>query len=147
MNEKKRSAVGAATPATENIENSTVKTIPDQEEKIKIPEKIKAVMQRPGQLAEIVEIENTAEALNQIVGGMATGVIIPDDRRLLLFMNTNSSRKGTSTLKTLWGRIFGTVIIVARAEDEWFSMTPEHIQSARGWLLKHTYEEEKEWKR
>ena len=104
-------------------------------------ETIKAVIQRPGEISEIIEIENTTETLNRIVGGMSTGVVIPDNG-LLLFMNVNSNRKGTPNLKTLWGKIYGTVIVAARAEDEWFGLTPEQIQSARGWLLKHTYQED-----
>ena len=100
---------------------------------------IKAVIQRQGEISEIVETENTVEALNELVGGMSTEVTIPDNS-LTLIMNSN--RRGTPNLKTLWGRIFGTVVIVKDTKGEFISLTPEQIQSARGWLLKHTYEEE-----
>lgn len=104
---------------------------------------IKAVIQRPGGISEIVEIENTVEALNELVGGMSTEVTIPENG-LKLIMNMHSDRRGTPTLKTLWGRIFGTVIIAAKEENRYISLTTEQIQFARGWLLKHTYEEEKQ---
>lgn len=104
---------------------------------------IKAVIQHPGALSEISEIENSIESINRIVGGLSTEVTIPENS-LKLIMNINSSRKGTPTLKTLWGRIFGTVIIAAKEENGYISLTTEQIQSARTWLMKHTYEEEKE---
>lgn len=102
---------------------------------------IKAVIQRQGEISEIVETENTVEALNELVGGMSTAVTIPDNS-LTLIMNMNSNRRGTPNLKTLWGRIFGTVVIVKDTRGEFISLTPEQVQEARGWLLRHTYEEE-----
>lgn len=107
--------------------------------------KIKCVFQRPEMVSEISEIENSIETINSIVGGISTEVTIPENG-LKLIMNVNSDRKGSPTLKTLWGRIFGTVIIIAKDRDTYISLTPEQIQSARGWLLRHTYEEEEEEK-
>ena len=104
-----------------------------------MPDMIKAVIQRPGALSEISEIENSIEAVNRIVGGLSTEVTIPENG-LKLIMNVNSKRKGNPNLKTLWGRIFGTVIIAAKEQNGYVSLTPEQIQSARGWLLKHTWE-------
>lgn len=103
---------------------------------------IKAVIQRPGEISEIVETENTVEALNGLVGGLSTAVTIPDNS-LTLIMNMNSNRKGTPNLKTLWGRIFGTVVIAKDTKGEFISLTPEQVQEARGWLLRHIYEEVK----
>lgn len=108
-----------------------------------MPELIKAVIQRPGEISEIVEIENTVEALNELVGGMSTEVTIPENG-LKLIMNMHSDRRGIPTLKTLWGRIYGTVVIAAKEENRYISLTTEQIQSARAWLMKHTYEEEKQ---
>lgn len=102
---------------------------------------IKAVIQRPGEISEIVETENTVEALNELVGGMSTAVTIPDNS-LTLIMNMNSNRRGTPNLKTLWGRIYGTVLITATEDGQYVSLTPEQVQSARGWLLRHIYEED-----
>ena len=104
---------------------------------------IKAVIQRPGEISEKVCIGNTIESINRIVGGMSTEVTIPENG-LKLIMNMHSDRRGTPTLKTLWGRIFGTVIIAAKEENRYISLTTEQIQSARTWLMKHTYEEEKQ---
>lgn len=132
---KEKSAVGAATPQAE-IDNVSTDIISDERGKIK------AVLQRPGELSEIVSIENTIREMNRIVGGLSTAVTIPDNS-LTLIMNMNSNRKGTPNLKTLWGRIYGTVVIVKDTKGEFISLTPEQIQSARGWLLRHTYEEEK----
>lgn len=106
-----------------------------------MPDMIKAVIQHTGALSEISEIENSIEAVNRIVGGLSTEVTIPENG-LKLIMNVNSKRKGNPNLKTLWGRIFGTVIIAAKGENRYISLTTEQMQSARGWLMKHTYEEE-----
>ncbi len=134
--EKEKSAVGAATPATEEDISINPDSIISDGQK-----KIKAVIQRQGEISEIVETENTVEALNELVGGMSTAVTIPDNS-LTLIMNMNSNRRGTPNLKTLWGRIFGTVVIVKDTKGEFISLTPEQVQSARGWLLRHTYEED-----
>ena len=107
-----------------------------------MPEKIKAVLQRPGELSEIVSIDNTIGEMNRIVAGMSTAVTIPDNS-LTLVMNVNTDRRHKKpTLKTLWGRIYGNVIITNMDGNHYISLTPEQVQSARGWLLKHTYEEE-----
>ena len=92
-------------------------------------------------MSEIVSIDNTIEEMNRIVGGLSTAVTIPDNS-LTLIMNMNSNRRGTPNLKTLWGRIYGTVLITATEDGQYVSLTPEQVQSARGWLLRHTYEEE-----
>lgn len=108
-----------------------------------MPDIIKAVIQRPGEISEIVEMENTVDALNELVGGMSTAVTIPGCG-LKLVMNVNADRRHRKpTLRTLWGRIYGNVIITNTDKKRYFfSLTPEQIQSARGWLLRHTYEEE-----
>ena len=108
-----------------------------------MPEKIKAVIQYPGTVSKIIEIGNHIEAINHIVGGLSTEVTIPENG-LKLVMNISSNRKGTPNLKTLWGRIYGTVVIAAKENGKYISLTTEQIQSARAWLLKHTWEEENE---
>ena len=108
-----------------------------------MPETIKAVIQRPGEISEIVSIENTIGEMNSIVGGASTAVTIPENG-LKLVMNISSKILGHPTLKTLWGKIYGTVIVTAADNGKFISLTPEQIQAAREWLLKHTYEEEKQ---
>ena len=139
---KEKSAVGMAVPATEMNNNTSTYIISGNEEKIKMPGKIKAVLQRPGELSEIVSIDNTIEEMNRIVGGMSTAVTIPGCG-LQLVMNVNTDRRHRKpTLRTLWGMIYGNVIITNTDKKRYFSLTPEQIQSARGWLLRHIYEEE-----
>lgn len=106
-----------------------------------MPEKIKSVIQRSGEISKIIVIENTTGTMNSIIGGLSTEVTIPENG-LKLIMNVFSKRKSTPTLKTLWGRIYGTVVIVAKESDKYISLTTEQIQSARAWLLKNTYMEE-----
>ena len=136
-NTKEKSAVGVGAPATEkDITNIPKKIISDEREKIKV------VLQKSGEISEITEIENSIGTMNDIVGGLSTEVTIPENG-LKLIMNMHSDRRGIPTLKTLWGRIFGTVIIAAKGENRYISLTTEQIQSARAWLMKHTYTEEK----
>ena len=104
-------------------------------------ELIKVVIQRPGEISGIIEIKNDIEAINAIVGGQSTAVTIPENG-LKLVMNISSKIIGNPTLKTLWGKIYGTVIVTAADNGKFISLTPEQIQAAREWLLKHTYEEE-----
>ena len=88
----------------------------------------------------VAGIAQSIEELNALVGGMSTAVTIPDNG-LKLIMNVNSKRRRKPTLKTLWGRIYGTVLIMAADGDTFIDLTPDQVQSARGWLLRHTYEE------
>lgn len=103
-------------------------------------ETIKVVIQRPGQISEITEIKSSLKSINYIVGGLSTEVTIPGTG-LRLIINVNACRRNMKpTLKTLWGRIYGTVLIITRDEDRYTNLTPAQIQSAREWLLRHTYE-------
>ena len=72
-----------------------------------MPDMIKAVIQRPGELSEIVSIDNTIEEMNRVVGGLSTAVTIPGCIGKLV-MNVNIDRRHKKpTLRTLWGRIYG----------------------------------------
>ena len=137
--EKEKSAVGVGAPATErkNINIDPDIIISCVSGKIKT---IKVVIQRPGELSVVARIAQSIEELNALVGGMSTAVTIPDNG-LKLIMNVNSKRRRKPTLKTLWGRIYGTVLIMAADGDTFIDLTPDQVQSARGWLLRHTYEE------
>lgn len=131
---KKNTAFGAATPTTaRNIENSTDMSISEAEGKIKI------VIQCPGELSRAVWMTGH---MNDVLNGHTTVVTIPENGLSLVF-NMYSDRRGTPNLKTLWGKIYGTVLITAMEGKHYVSLTPEQIQAARGWLLKHTYEEKK----
>lgn len=128
--EKEKSAVGMAVPATENIENTTAESIADSGGKIKI------VLQIPGEISRAIWMTGH---MNDVLNGHTTVVTIPENGLSLIF-NMYSDRRGTPNLKTLWGKIYGTVIVSKLEGRNFVSLTAEQIQSARGWLLKHTWE-------
>ena len=127
---KEKSAVGAATPATE-IDNHYINSIAETDEKIKI------VIQFPGKIAVATWMTGH---MNDVLKGGTTVVTIPENG-LKLVMNVHSDRKGKPNLKTIWGNIYGTVLITAMDGKEYVSLTTAQVQSARAWLLKHTWEE------
>jgi hypothetical protein len=102
--------------------------------------KIKVVLQRPGHISEVVAIPNTLEALQQLVGGYIEPLTLPDG--FVIICNGEGRYLGLQpNVNTYAGVIVGNVVIT-KAEGEGFvSLTPEQIQAARGWLLRHTYEE------
>lgn len=130
---KEKSAVGVGTPATEKDINITPENIISARE-----EKIKIVLQFPGKIAVATWMTGH---MNDVLKGGTTVVTIPENG-LKLVMNVHSKRSGKPNLKTLWGKIYGTVLITAMEGKEYVSLTPEQVQSARAWLLKHTYMEE-----
>jgi hypothetical protein len=130
---KEKSAVRAGTLATEkdmNISSNNIIFGTD--------EKIKIVLQFPGKIAVATWMTGH---MNDVLKGGTTVVTIPENG-LKLVMNVHSKSSGKPNLKTLWGKIYGTVLITAMEGKEYVSLTPEQVQSARAWLLKHTYEEE-----
>ncbi len=130
---KEKSAVGVGAPATEKDINITPENIISARE-----EKIKIVLQFPGKIAVATWMTGH---MNDVLKGGTTVVTIPENG-LKLVMNVHSKRSGKPNLKTLWGKIYGTVLITAMEGKEYVSLTPEQVQSARAWLLKHTYEVE-----
>ena len=128
---KEKSAVGMAVPATEKDNTSKV-SITDSEGKIKI------VLQFPGKISVATWMTGH---MNDVLKGGTTVVTIPENG-LKLVMNIHSARRGTPNLKTLWGKIYGTVLITAMKGKEYVSLTPEQIHSARAWLLRNTYHQE-----
>ena len=128
---KEKSAVRAGTLATEKDINITPENIISARE-----EKIKIVLQFPGKIAVATWMTGH---MNDVLKGGTTVVTIPENV-LKLVMNVHSKRSGKPNLKTLWGKIYGTVLITAMEGKEYVSLTPEQVQSARAWLLKHTWE-------
>ena len=102
--------------------------------------KIKVVFQRPGELSKVLYIPNTLEAFQQLVGGYIETLTLPDG--FVIICNWEGRYLGLQpNVNTYAGVIVGNIIIT-KAEGEGFvSLTPDQVQSARGWLLKHTYEE------
>lgn len=132
---KEKSAVGATTPATEDKKTISDNSIAETDGKIKI------VIQFPGKIAVATWMTGH---MNDVLKGGTTVVTIPENG-LKLVMNIHSDRRGTPNLKTLWGKIYGTVLITAMKGKEYVSLTPEQVQDARAWLLKNTYQKEKEY--
>lgn len=97
--------------------------------------KIKAVIQKPGEISEIISIDSTIEAFNRTVGGASARVALGVGR-LFLVMNNYGGTK--PNLMTDFGIIQGPVIIVAMDNGLFVSMSIEEIQTARSWLLKHS---------
>ena len=102
--------------------------------------KIKCVIQRPGQISEIAEIENTLEAFQEIVGGYIE--VMPLTAHLVLIINKESNLKGLNPntyISTLC--LVGTVIVTAVDTvdgEEFRSLTVHEIQVVRSWLLNET---------
>lgn len=108
-----------------------------------MPDKIKAVMQRPGEISEIVYIEDNLSVLRALMGGIPTSHRLPENGLLLLFLDRQMFLQDNIKLSDIDTVIGGTVIITNENEHgELFSLTTEQIQSARAWLLKNTYMEE-----
>ena len=131
-NDKKKTAPRAATPETESNNNITDNSIAD------IREKIKVVVQHPGEISRIVSVPDTLEALQKLVGGYIEVVSI--GRGLLLVLNEEGRLRGMkeNVRCVQYGTIVGTVFVTAADGDEFRSLTTEEIQSARAWLLKHS---------
>ena len=101
-----------------------------------MPEMIKVVVQKPGENSQISEIVNDTETMNSITGGLSTVITIPENG-LKLVINACKCNKDLN-LRTLWGEIYGNVIITAMNNGKHISLTAEQCQSARAWLLKHS---------
>lgn len=130
MDSVKKSVVGEATPATEteNIHSTNI---------AQAAEKIKCVIQRPGQISEIAEIENTLEAFQEIVGGYIE--VMPLIERLVLIVNEEGKLKGLEPNIYVNGDcLVGTVIVTAVDGEEFRSLTVHEIQAVRSWLLNET---------
>ena len=97
--------------------------------------KLKAVIQKPGEISEIVSLDGTIEAFNRTVAGASARVALGVGR-LFLVMNNYGGTK--PNLMTDFGIIQGPVIVVAMDNGLYDSMSIEEIQAARSWLLKHS---------
>lgn len=129
--EQKKNAPEAATSETKSNNNITTNSIADNNEKIKV------VLKHPGEISVITEIDNTIKSINGIVGGLSTCVTTSNG--LTLAMNVYTKRKeALHNLKTLWGNIYGTVVLTASNADGFVSLTNEQIQTAQAWLIKHS---------
>lgn len=126
--EKSAAETAISEAETENIHNSNI---------AQAAEKIKCVIQRPGQISEIAEIENTLEAFQEIVGGYIE--VMPLTERLVLIVNEEGKLKGLEPNMYVNGDcLVGTVIVTAVDGEEFRSLTVHEIQAVRSWLLNET---------
>ena len=130
-NTQKKTAPRAATPETDK-ENITTDSIADTQGKIKV------VMQNPGEISRIVTVPNTLEALQKLVGGYIEPHHICGS--LVLVMDEDGRLKGLpeNIRCAQYGTIVGPVFVTADQDEDFRSLTPEEIQSARAWLMKHS---------
>lgn len=130
-NTQKKTAPRAAAPETER-ENITTTSIADTQEKIKV------VVQNPGEISRIVTVPNTLEALQELVGGYIEVHHIGNG--LLLVMDEDGRLKGLpeNVRCVQYGTIVGPVFITADKDEDFRSLTTEEIQAARAWLLDHS---------
>lgn len=97
--------------------------------------KLKAVIQKPGEISEIVSLDGTIEAFNRTVAGASARVALGVGRLFLVINNYGGTKPN---VMTDFGIIQGPVIIVAMDNGLFVSMSIEEIQTARSWLLKHS---------
>lgn len=128
---QKKTAPRAATPETESNNNITTTSITEPSGKIKV------VAQNPGEISRIVTVPNTLEALQELVGGHIEVHHISGS--LLLVMDEEGRLKGLpeNVRCVQYGTIVGPVFITADKDEDFRSLTPEEIQTARAWLMKH----------
>ena len=101
-------------------------------------DKIKVVYQFPGEISHIAEIPNTLTAFQKLIGGHIEVHRITDS--LLLVMDEEGCLKNLpdNVRCVRYGTICGPVVVVAEDMDDFRSLTPEEIQDARAWLLRHS---------
>lgn len=103
--------------------------------------KIKCVLQKPGEISEILHIDNTIEELSKRVDGQPATLGLGNG----LIMIYNRFGENKLTLGNLKNNlslddglvISGTVLITALDKNS-TDMTIQQVQQARTWLLKHT---------
>lgn len=126
---KKKSVAGTAIPTaekekinTENIAHSA--------------EKVKCVIQIPGKISEIVEIDK--EFIKKwVIEKRVEKLLLPNG--LILMMHRNRTTDPEPNIRFYDGCIVGTVAITAADDNESFrSLTVREIQTARAWLVKNT---------
>lgn len=131
MNEQiKKSTCGAGTPSAETRKTFTAKRITQK------PEKIKAVIQYPGQPAsKVIEVSNNTKAICQLIecrcfatAKLPCGYIVIYDRDGHKLQKRLSVRIGTKSIP-------GIALVVAGSDKHFKSLSTADIQAVRGYLL------------
>ena len=131
---KKISPIGNGVPTRESIKSSTESITENQA-------KIKCVLQKPGKISEILDIDKTIEELSKRVDGQPATLGLGNG----LIVIYNKFRKDKCTLGKLKKNLLlddglvisGTVLITALDKNN-TEMNIRQIQQARTWLLQHT---------
>lgn len=130
---KEKSAVGEATPATEKVSNYTESVAHNSN-------KIKCVIQKPGEISKVIEVDEyyPYSDFEQFFGGYID--IISINRDFVVIVDYAFESEELKANIAFNGRtIHGTIIVVADHNGDGFnSMTTAEIQAVRAWLLKHT---------
>lgn len=101
---------------------------------------IKVVVQRPGEISHVTYInkELFIGECNRLVGGLSTDIMT--DCGLWLVIHARTPYSSGKNLSTPFGLIYSTVLMIAKDDaGEPVSLTPPQIQTARGWLLRHSF--------
>lgn len=133
---KEKSAIGAGTPQAESIENTSDKSITEKREKIK------CVFQRPGQISVIMHINDNYFHIRDLIGGVPAMHHIPEIGLEMIFVDND--RFLPRNIRLSDDIIIGGAVMIVKEDckGKLVSLTTEEVYAARGWLLKHTYEEE-----
>ena len=102
-------------------------------------ERIKAVMQKPGEISRVISIDkdNFIGECNRWVGGLSTDIMT--DCGLWLVIHARTPYSSGKNLSTPFGLIYSTVLMIAKDDaGQPVNLTPEQVQTARAWLLKHS---------
>lgn len=132
---QKKTAPEAATSETEKVDakQSTTAIVAES------AEKIKAVYQPSGCVSRIIETTGDISSMSLLVGGLSTVMSIQELNGLFLVFHRDIPLYLTvPTLRLSWCDIYGAVIIMATDGNKPVSMTPEQVQAARAWLLRHS---------
>ena len=130
---QKKTAPEAATSETESVENPTTAIVAEAAEKIKV------VIQHPGEISRIADINalplNLAAKLSEMLAKRrASKVNIMSD---VLVSDPCAINEPVNVVA--YGSVYhGTVAFVAVDGDTPVSLTPKQIQQKRAWLLRHS---------
>lgn len=131
IEKKKKIAAGTVMPtAKKRILNNTT-NIPYS------VEKIKCVIQMPGQISEAVDINNTLESFQEIVGGYIETLTLLNG--LILVMNEEGKLKCLEPNIEFYNDCIVGPVLITKADynGDFCSLTVQEIQTARAWLIKN----------
>ena len=96
--------------------------------------KIKALVKDPGKEPELIETENTLEALQALVGGNIESVTIVPDRLVMLIDEEGKmkGKKGNFFFTKLDDFIVGTAVFLGTDGEEFASIPGEYAEEIPG---------------